>query len=144
MKPEPHPYADILSMPRPTTYARPPMSRQDRAAQFAPFAALTGHEAAIGETARVTQPRRYLTDDEKEQLDRKQQLLQARADENPPVTVCYFQADPRKAGGSYQTITGHLRGVNTQKRLLRLVEGNELSLNDIIEIDSPLFYILDE
>lgn len=142
MRPE-HPYADILSVPRPTTYARPPMSRQDRAAQFAPFAALTGHEAAIGETARVTQPRRHLSEDQREQLDRKQMLLQAHAEEHPSVTVLYFQADEKKAGGAYQTITGHLRGVKGQKRLLCLTEGMEIPLDDIMELDSPLFAAID-
>ena len=143
MRPEPHPYADILSDPRPTRYARPPMSCQDRAAQFAPFAALTGHEAAIGETARITQQRRHLTEDQREQLDRKQKLLQAHVRENPPVTVWYFQADEKKAGGAYRTVTGHLRGVNGQKRLLRLTEGTEIPLDDIIELDSPLFSSID-
>lgn len=139
MKPEPHPYEDILHVPRPTSYVRPPMSRQDRAAQFAPFAALTGHEAAIGETARVTQQRKYLTEDKREQLDRKQQILQRHAGEHPPITVCYFQADTKKSGGSYQTVTGHLRGVNYQRRLFRLTEGAEIPLDDIVELDSPLF-----
>lgn len=140
---EPHPYEDILSAPRPKTYARPPMPQQDRAAQFAPFAALTGHQAAIGETARVTQPRRHLSEDQQEQLDRKQQLLQARAGDHPPVTVLYFQADEKKSGGAYRTITGHLRGVNSQKRLLYLTEGGQIPLDDIMELDSPLFTTID-
>lgn len=139
MRPEPHPYEDILHLPRPTRYARPPMSRQDRAAQFAPFAALTGHEAAIGETARVTQQRRYLTEDEKEQLDRKQQLLLSHIEEHPPVTVRYFQADQQKEGGAYRVISGHLRGINSLRRLLRLMEGADIPLDDILDLDSPLF-----
>ena len=134
-----HPYSDILHMPRPTQYARPPMPRQDRAAQFAPFAALTGHNAAIEETARVTQLRRELTQEERELLDRRQQLLQAHIQERPAVTVCFFQADARKCGGSYHTVTGHLRGVDCWKRLLRLVEGYEIPLDDIVTLDSPLF-----
>ena len=143
MKSELHPYRDILHMPRPTQYARPPMSRQDRAAQFAPFAALTGHDAAIGETARITQQRRQLTEDVREQLDRKQQILQNHAWDHPPVTVRYFQADSKKAGGSYQTVTGHLRGVDCYKRLLRLTEGTEIPLDDIVELNSPLFSQMD-
>lgn len=139
MKPEPHPYEDILHQPRPTNYARPPMSRQDRAAQFAPFAALNGHEAAIGETARVTQQRRELTEDEKERLDRRQRILQARIQEHPTVTVRYFLPDDKKAGGAYQVVTGHLRRVNVHRGLLCLSEGKEIPLTDIVALDSPLF-----
>lgn len=139
MKPEPHPYEDILYHPRPTNYARPPMSRQDRAAQFAPFAALNGHEAAIGETARVTQQRQELTEDEKERLDRRQRILQAHMEEHPTVTVRYFLPDDKKAGGTYQVVTGHLRRVNVHRGFLCLSEGVEIPLKDIVALDSPLF-----
>ena len=98
MREKRHPYEDILSVPRPTTHVRPPMSRQDRAAQFAPFAALTGHDAAIRETARTTQARRQLSEDEKLILDRKQQFLLEQVHQHPQVTVTYFQPDTRKAG----------------------------------------------
>ena len=139
MKQERHPYEDILHLPRPTVYARPPMSRQDRAAQFAPFAALTGHEAAIGETARLTQQRRELTEDEKERLDRRQRILQGHIEEHPTVTVRYFLPDGKKAGGAYQVVTGHLRRVNIHRGILCLWEGVEIPLNDIVALDSPLF-----
>lgn len=133
------PYDDILCVPRPTTHVRPPMSRQDRAAQFAPFAALTGHDAAIRETARTTQARRQLSEDEKLLLDRKQQFLLEQVCQHPQVTVTYFQPDARKDGGSYQVFTGHVRALDTFRRLLRTMEGRDIPVDDIVELDSPLF-----
>lgn len=134
-----HPYEDILNLPRPTAHVRPSMSRQDRAAQFAPFAALTGHDAAIRETARTTQTRRQLSEDEKAILDRKQQVLLEQVRQHPQVTVTYFQPDARKTGGSYQVYTGHVRGLDFSRRLLRTVEGTDIPMDDIVELDSPLF-----
>lgn len=139
MSPNRHPYEDILHLPRPTVHVRPPMSRQDRSAQFAPFAALTGHSAAIRETARTTQPRRQLSEDEKTLLDRKQQLLLEQVHRYPPVTVTYFQPDGQKSGGSYQVFTGHVRKLDLSRRLLRTVEGTDIPVDDIVELDSPLF-----
>lgn len=138
-----HPYADLLDVPRPTRHIRPPMPRGDRAAQFAPFAALTGHYAAILETARVTQSRMQLTEDEKERLDYKQQLLQAHMAQHPSVTVTYFLPDERKDGGEYRVTTGNLRGINLHRRTLCLADGPEIVLDDIVELHSPLFADLD-
>lgn len=138
-----HPYADLLDVPRPTRHIRPPMPRGDRAAQFAPFAALTGHYAAILETARVTQSRMQLTEDEKERLDYKQQLLQAHKAQHPAVTVTYFLPDERKDGGEYRVLTGNLRGINLHRRILCLTDGLEIALDDIVELHSPLFSDLD-
>lgn len=139
MREKKYPYEDILSVPRPTTHVRPPMPRQDRAAQFAPFAALTGHDAAIRETARTTQARRQLSEDEKLILDRKQQFLLEQVHRHPQVTVTYFQPDARKAGGAYQVFTGHVRALDTFRRLFRTVEGRDIPVDDIVDLESPLF-----
>lgn len=139
MREKRHPYEDILCVPRPTTHVRPPMPRQDRAVQFAPFAALTGHDAAIRETARITQARRQLTEDEKIRLDRKQQCLLEQVHQYPQVTVTYFQPDTRKAGGAYQVFTGHVRALDTFRRLLRTMEGKDIPVDDIMDLESPLF-----
>lgn len=143
MREKEHPYADLLDRPRPVQHIRPPMPRQDRAAQFAPFAALTGHYAAIQETARVTQSKILLTEDEKNQLDFKQQLLQAEVTQHPSVTVTYFLPDEKKEGGRYQVISGHLRGIHLHRRMLCLMDGTEIALDDIVELNSPLFAELD-
>ncbi|OUN25244.1 hypothetical protein [Pseudoflavonifractor sp. An85] len=134
-----HPYADLLDVPRPTRHIHPPMPLGDRAAQFAPFAALTGHYAAILETARVTQSRMQLTEDEKEQLDYKQQLLHAHVAQNPAVTVTYFVPDAKKDGGEYRVLSGHLRGINRYRRIFCLMDGTEIPLDDIVELSSPLY-----
>lgn len=139
MREKRHPYEDILSVPRPTAHVRPLMPRQDRAAQFAPFAALTGHDAAIRETARTTQARRQLSEDEKLILDRKQQFLLEQVHQHPQVTVTYFQPDTRKAGGAYQVFTGHVRALDTFRRLLRTMEGRDIPVDDIVDLESPLF-----
>lgn len=134
-----HPYEDILHVPRPQRHCRPPMSRPDRAAQFAPFAALNGHHAAIRETARITQARRQLSEDENIILDRKQRFLLEQVHQHPQVTVTYFQSDPQKAGGTYHVFTGHVRTVDVFRRLLRTTEGRDISMDDIVELESPLF-----
>ncbi len=139
MREKKHPYEDILSVPRPITHVRPPMSRQDRAAQFAPFAALTGHDSAIRETARTTQARCQLSEDEKLILDRKQQFLLEQVHQHPQVTVTYFQPDTRKAGGAYQVFTGHVKALDTFRRLLRTMEGRDIPVDDIVDLESPLF-----
>lgn len=139
MREKRHPYEDILSVPRPTTHVRPSMPRQDRAAQFAPFAALTGHDAAIRETARITQARRQLSEDEKLILDRKQQFLLEQVHQHPQVTITYFQPDTRKAGGAYQVFTGHVRALDSFRRLLRTMEGKDIPVDDIVALESPLF-----
>lgn len=138
-----HPYADLLEVPRPTRHIRPPMPRGDRAAQFAPFAALTGHYAAILETARVTQSRMQLTEEEKERLDYKQQLLQAHMAQHPTVTVTYFRPDEKKEGGEYRVLTGNLRGINLHRRILCFLDGAEISMDDVVELHSALFSDLD-
>ena len=84
------PYDDILHLPHPTSKRHPRMPIADRAAQFSPFAALTGHGAAIEETARVTDRRIELDEDAKEQLDQTLQLLLERIDEQPEITVTWF------------------------------------------------------
>ena len=103
------------------------------------LAALTGHDAAIRETARTTQVRRQLSEDEKLLLDRKQQVLLEQVHQYPQVTVTYFQPDARKAGGAYQVFTGHVRALDTFRRLLRTVEGRDIPVDDIVELESPLF-----
>ena len=99
------PYDDMLNLPHPTSRRHSRMSRSDRAAQFAPFAALSGHGTAIAETARLTERRIELDEDVKAALDFKQQMLMDRIDEHPDVSVTWFQPDGKKDGGRYVTTT---------------------------------------
>ena len=101
-------YDDIINLPHHVSATRPRMSMIDRAAQFSPFAALTGYDAAIKETGRLTDRRIELTEDSRAAMDRKQQLLVENLADHPEVSVTYFVPDERKAGGAYITVTGRV------------------------------------
>lgn len=133
------PYDDILHLPHPTSKRHPRMPIADRAAQFSPFAALTGHRAAIEETARVTDRRIELDEDAKEQLDQTLQLLLERIDEQPEITVTWFSPDKKKAGGQYHTATGKLKRIDSREGRLILTDGNQIPLEDLLEIRSESF-----
>ena len=129
-------YDDILHLPHPTSQRHPRMPIADRAAIFSPFAALTGHAAAIQETARLTDQRLELDEDTKAALDRKQQMLEDCLAEQPEVTVTWFLPDERKAGGSYVTTVGRLKKTDNVERLMILTDGTKIPLDDILDIES--------
>ena len=129
-----NPYEDIINLPHPTSEKHPRMSMTERAAQFSPFAALTGYEDAIEETARLTDSRIELSEDEKTALDQK---LRALAD-NPAeteVAITYFVPDARKAGGSYVTVAGTVKRVDSIERAVLMDGGMRIAVEDIIEIE---------
>ena len=128
------PYDDILHLPHPTSKRHPRMPIVDRAAQFSPFAALTGHKPPIEETARVTDRRIELDEDAKEQLDQTLQLLLERIDEQPEITVTWFSPDKKKAGGQYHTATGKLKRIDIQESRLILTDGTQIPLEDLLRI----------
>ena len=132
-------YDDIIDLPHHISPTRPRMSMIDRAAQFSPFAALTGYDAAIKETGRLTDLRIELTEDSRAPLDRKQQLLVDKLADHPEVAVTYFVPDERKAGGAYITVTGRVKKVDDYQRLLILTDGTKIPLDDILDIESELF-----
>ena len=115
------------------------MSIRDRAAIFSPFAALSGHGAAIAETARLTDPRMELDEDTKAELDRRQAMLLEHIEEQPEVTVTWFQPDERKEGGAYLTITGRLKKIDEVERILSLQDGTSIPLKDVVGLESELF-----
>jgi hypothetical protein len=115
------------------------MSAIDRAAQFSPFAALTGYEDAIEETGRLTDRAVELWEDARIELDRRQQFLLENAGRNPEVTIRYFSPDSRKEGGAYVTARGFLKGADPIAQVLLLQDGTRIPLGAIIELDSPLF-----
>lgn len=133
------PYEDIVNLPHHVSETHPRMSRADRAAQFSPFAALTGHDAAVRETARLTDRRIETAEDKRYELDLKLQLLTQLLSSLPEVTVTYFVPDPRKAGGAYVSVSGILKRVDTRKRLLLLQDGTEIPADDVLELESPVF-----
>ena len=139
---DPHRYDDINHLPHHVSPTHPPMSMRDRAAQFAPFSALSGHSAAIAETARLTDRRMELDEDTKAELDRRQAMLLEHIEEQPEVTVIWFQPDERKDGGSYVTTVGRAKKIDEFKRILSMVGGQEIVLDDIVQIESQLLYDL--
>lgn len=130
------PYDDIIRLPHHVSQNHPQMSMHDRAAQFAPFAALTGYEAAVGETARLTTERRELDAQEAEELNRRLTDLAARLKDRPKVTIEYSVPDERKSGGAYVSVTGRVRNISVAERLLVMEDGTEIPMEDV---DSVVF-----
>ena len=127
-------YDDIIHLPHHVSQTRPRMSPQDRAAQFSPFSALTGYEAVISETGRLTDGRVELTEDRLEELDRVQRMIAERLNQQPEVTVTWFVEDERKAGGAYVTARGNACRLDTYRRLLVLTDGTGIPLDEILHL----------
>ena len=126
-------YDDMIFMERPPS-RRARMSPVNRAAQFAPFAALNGHEAAIRESGRLTECKRELEENEKERLNRQICLLASRMEEKPEIAVTYFQPDGRKAGGEYYTFRGVLRKIDPYQACLCFTDGTQIGIEEICSI----------
>ena len=133
-----HPYDDIINLPHHVSERHPQMSMYNRAAQFAPFAALTGHDSAITEAARLTDAKQELSESEAEVLNRKLAYLQS-LDEKLTISVTYFVPDEKKEGGSYHTATGIVKSVEPDKGILRLEDGTGISICYIREIEGECF-----
>lgn len=132
-------YDDIINLPHHVSKTRPQMSMVDRAAQFSPFAALTGYDAAIKETGRLTDEKVNLSEEEKEALDRKQQILMEWLGDHPALTITFFVPDEKKAGGAYMTKSGNLKKIDEFERVMLLTDGTKIPLDDVVEIESELF-----
>ena len=136
MKQKPRkPYEDMLELPHPVSKTHPQMPRRDRAAQFAPFAALTGYEEAVREAARLTEEKMILDEDSKEQLDWKLRCLQEKVKEKPTITVTYFLEDEKKKGGKYVTVTGVLKKIDSYTHQFVLESGEEIPVEDIVSLE---------
>lgn len=128
-------YDDIINLPRPASRKHPPMPMSDRAAQFSPFAALTGYDEAVMETGRLTNRKRELNDEEIAALNQKLQFLSEHLKEHPTVTVTFFIPDAKKTGGSYATKTRRLKKIDTFERWIQLDDGVKIPIDDIASID---------
>lgn len=133
-----HPYDDIINLPHHVSERHPQMSMYNRAAQFAPFAALTGHNAAITEAARLTEAEQELSESDAEVLNRKLAYLQS-LDEKPTISVTYFVPDDKKEGGSYHTATGIVKSVEPDKGVLQFEDGTGIPVIRIKDIDGECF-----
>lgn len=131
-----NPYQDIIHLPHPVSSAHPSMPIIDRAAQFAPFAALTGFEAAIKETARLTDKRVELDEYEKEALNGKLLQIANQLEERPKVTIVYFQKDERKNGGAYVTLSGRVKKIDDYERAVLMTDGRKVPIEEIRKIEN--------
>lgn len=138
-----YPYEELLKMPHHVSTNHPPMSMLDRAAQFAPFSALTGYGEAVAETARLTEAESERGEEEAAELDRRLRLLCAHLEEHPLFQIEYFVPDGRKRGGRYEIRTGAVRKIAGPRRALILEDGTEIKLDRIRSLSGALFDALD-
>lgn len=128
-------YEDIIHLPHHVSTKHPQMALIDRAAQFSPFAALTGHGAAIQETARLTDKRIELDENQKEQLDFQMQILQQKLSEQPQIIVTYFCPDEKKSGGAYKNTSGIVKKIDSYQQEIVLLDGRHIPISDIYELE---------
>lgn len=140
---EKHCYDDIINLPHPTSKKHPRMATIDRAAQFSPFAALTGYDAAVKETARLTDQRIELDEYQKVSLDERLQIVQEHLRERLEISLTYFKPDDRKAGGSYLTITGVVKKIDNYERIVMMSDGTKIPIDEIFELSGEVFSSLD-
>lgn len=127
-------YGDILDVPHPVSSNHTPMSLENRAAQFAPFAALTGYDSAIMETGRYTEGQIELEGDRITELDKVLQEIQEKITEQPEVRVICFIPDSRKSGGEYREFFGKVKKIDPIEKRISLMSGEQLLMKDIIDI----------
>ena len=132
-------YADIMNLSHPISPKHPPMSMLNRAAQFSPFAALTGYDAAVKETARLTDKKIALDEYAKSMLNEKLQMIAEHIDDLPEVTFIYFVPDKKKSGGAYVGVTGMVKEIDEFERIVVLADGTKIPILEIYEIESGLF-----
>ena len=135
-------YKDIIILPHHVSIKHRPMSMHDRAAQFAPFAALVGYDDKVRETARYTENKIDLNEEEKEQLDIKLNILKEKMNLKPIVTFIYFVPDNKKEGGRYMTVSGIIKKIDDYKNII-YINNVEIPINQIIEIDSDILNKMD-
>lgn len=136
-------YDDIIDLPHKKSTTRPQLTMAQRAAQFSPFAALTGHGDAIKETARLTEKKIDLQHDCKERLNERLQLIREQLNAEPEVTITYFLADDKKDGGMYVEATGRVKKIDEYAKTVLLHDGTRIPMDDIVDIEGSLFRCMD-
>lgn len=135
-------FSDIINLPHHQSRRHPQMPMKERAAQFAPFAALTGYGSAISEVARLTEEQVPLDDDDNDRLNRLINHIADRISEQPSVTIVYFKPDSRKQGGSYETITGRLKRIDDYEQQLVMLDGTAIPFENIMDISQNIDFEL--
>ena len=139
---EKYPYEDIVNLPPHISKKHPQPSMMDRAARFAPFAAITGYEEMVLEEARVTEERVDLDEGALSLLNEKLNMIQEFLDEEPEVTITYFEPDKKKDGGAYISITGTVKRIDEYERIVLMSDDKKIKIDEIYAIESDLFYSL--
>lgn len=137
------PYEDIINLPCPVSKKHPQPTMLERAARFAPFAAITGYEEMVLEEARVTEEKIELDECALILLDKKLNILQKHLSQSPEITVTYFVPDKKKTGGAYCTITGIVKRIDPYQKILILQNDEKIQIENIYDLKSNLFYTLD-
>ena len=136
-------YDEIINLSHHVSKTRSQMPMSDRAAQFAPFAALTGYDSAIKETGRLTDEKIELDEEALTALDLKYQLLMDALNEEPEIEITYFKPDERKSGGEYVTVIGAVKKVDDFERRITMQDGAKIPMDDVLSIDGELFSSLE-
>ena len=136
------PYEDIVDLPHHISKKHPQPTMADRAARFAPFAAITGYEEMVLEEARVTDDRIEMDESSKAALNEKLNMILEFIDEQPEVSITYFEPDMRKAGGAYVTVTGTVKRIDEYEHLVIMTDGKKINIDEIYNLQSELFYSL--
>ena len=136
------PYEDIVDLPHHISKKHPQPTMADRAARFAPFAAITGYEEMVLEEARVTDERIEMDESSKAALNEKLNMILEFVDEQPEVSITYFEPDIRKAGGAYITVIGTVKRIDEYEHLVIMTDGKKINIDEIYNLQSELFYSL--
>lgn len=131
-------YEDIINLPHHISKKHPRMSLEARSAQFAPFAALTGYDEILIETARLTNARIELDETIKAILDSKLQIIKENIKNTPQITFIYFVQDSKKEGGKYVTVTGKVKKIDEYRNVLILEDKTKIPVNDVIDISGDI------
>ena len=133
------PYEDIVDLPHHISKKHPQPTMADRAARFTPFAAITGYEEMVLEEARVTDDRIEMDESSKAALNEKLNMILEFIDEQPEVSITYFEPDKRKAGGAYVTVTGTVKRIDEYEHLVIMTDGKKINIDEIYNLQSELF-----
>ena len=136
-------YADIIDLPHHQSDTRPKMSNYDRAAQFSPFAALTGHAESIKETARLTDEYSEPSEEMKAIMNEKILFLMEQLENQPEITITFFKPDEKKQGGAYITITGVIKKIKTYERQIQMTTGDLIPIDMVFGIEGEIFSRID-
>ena len=136
-------YDEIINFPHHVSKTRPQMPMSDRAAQFSPFAALTGYDSAIKETGRLTDEKIDLDEESLNALNMRYQMLTDALEERPEVRITYFKPDERKAGGAYVTTAGAVRKIDDFEQTIIMQDGTRIPMGDVLSLEGELFSALE-